>query len=76
VLIEAKGELEHGRFIDWVERDLRFGIGQDGDRGLSLRKAQMLMFLTKNEVISNANHWYAFPRSPRQVAAILGFGGV
>jgi len=65
VLIEAKNELEHGQFIDWVERDLRFGTGQDGDRGLSLRKAQMLMFVAKNEVISNTNHWFAFPPSWR-----------
>jgi hypothetical protein len=26
VLIEAKNELEHGQFIDWVVNDLRFGI--------------------------------------------------
>jgi hypothetical protein len=65
VLIEAKDELEHGQFIDWVERDLRFGSGQEGDRGLSLRKAQMLMFVAKNEVISNANHWFVFPPSWR-----------
>jgi hypothetical protein len=65
VLIEAKKELEHGQFIDWVERDLRFGTGQDGDRGLSLRKAQMLMFVAKNEMISNTNHWFAFPPSWR-----------
>ncbi len=65
VLIEAKSELEHGQFIDWVERDLRFGAGQESDRRLSLRKAQMLMFVAKNEVISNANHWFAFPPSWR-----------
>lgn len=65
VLIEAKNELEHGQFIDWVERDLRFGAAQESDRKLSLRKAQMLMFVAKNEVISNANHWFAFPPSWR-----------
>lgn len=65
VLIEAKNELEHGQFIDWVERDLRFGTGQESDRRLSLRKAQMLMFVAKNEVISNVNHWFAFPPSWR-----------
>jgi hypothetical protein len=65
VLIEAKNELEHGQFIDWVERDLRFGPAQECGRGLGLRKVQMLMFLAKNEVISNANHWCAFPPSWR-----------
>jgi hypothetical protein len=29
VLIEAKNELEHGQFIDWVVNDLRFGIRKD-----------------------------------------------
>ena len=32
VLIEAKDELEHGQFIDWVVNDLRFGIRKDGSR--------------------------------------------
>ena len=31
VLIEAKNELEHGQFMDWVVRDLRFGTTR-GDR--------------------------------------------
>ena len=61
VLIEAKNELEHGQFGDWVVRDLQFGDPQEGGRQISLRKAQMLMFVAKNEVISNANHWFAFP---------------
>ena len=65
VLIEAKNELEHGQFIDWVVNDLRFGIRKDGSRPADLRKAQMLMFLARNEVISNACHWHAFPPSPR-----------
>ena len=63
VLIEAKNELEHGQFIDWVVRELRFGTRKDGSRPADLRKAQILMFLARNEVISNANHWYAFPPS-------------
>src|ERR1700732_5089116 len=45
VLIEAKNELEHGQFIDWVVRELRFGPAQECGRGLGLRKVQMLMFL-------------------------------
>ena len=65
VLIEAKNELEHGQFIDWVVRELRFGSVKDGSRIADLRKAQMLMFLARNEVISNACHWHAFPPSPR-----------
>ena len=65
VLIEAKNELEHGQFIDWVVNDLRFGIRRDGGRPADLRKAQMLMFLARNEVISNACHWHAFPPSLR-----------
>ena len=65
VLIEAKNELEHGQFIDWVVNDLRFGLRKDGGRPADLRKAQMLMFLARNEVISNACHWHAFPPSPR-----------
>ena len=63
VLIEAKSELEHGQFIDWVVGDLQFGTR--GNRGPDLRKAQILMFLARNEVISNASHWHAFPPSPR-----------
>ena len=65
VLIEAKNELEHGQFIDWVVNDLRFGIRKDGSRPADLRQAQMLMFLARNEVISNACHWHAFPPSLR-----------
>ena len=65
MLIEAKNELEHGQFIDWVVNDLRFGIRKDGSRPADLRKAQMLMFLARNEVISNACHWHAFPPSLR-----------
>jgi hypothetical protein len=30
VLIEAKNELEHGQFIEWVACDLRFGDPQEG----------------------------------------------
>jgi hypothetical protein len=65
VLIEAKNELEHGQFIEWVVCDLRFGGPEEGGRQIGLRKAQMLMFLAKNEVISNANHWCVFPPSWR-----------
>ena len=65
VLIEAKSDLEHGQFIDWVVNDLRFGTRKDGNRPADLRKAQMLMFLARNEVISNACQWHAFPPSSR-----------
>ena len=65
VLIEAKNELEHGQFIDWVVRELRFGTRKDGSREADLRKAQILMFLARNEVLANASHWHAFPPSSR-----------
>ena len=45
--------------------ELRFGIRKEGSRVADLRKAQMLMFLARNEVISNACHWHAFPPSLR-----------
>jgi hypothetical protein len=63
VLIEAKTELEHGQFVDWVANDL--GFGTRGYREPNLRKAEMLMFLARNEVISNSCHWHEFPPSPR-----------
>jgi hypothetical protein len=65
VLIEAKDELEHGQFSDWVVQELRFGTRKDGSRESDLRKADMLMFLARNEVISNPCHWHDFPPSPR-----------
>jgi hypothetical protein len=37
VLIEAKNELEHGQFTDWVVRELRFGSRKDGSREVDLR---------------------------------------
>ena len=64
VLIEAN-ELEHGQFTDWVVRELRFGSRKDGSHEADLRKAEMLMFLARNELISNPCHWHAFPPSPR-----------
>jgi hypothetical protein len=65
VLIEAKETLDHGQFHDWVVSELRFGEQKPGTRGATIRKAQMLMDLARNEVLSNANHWFAFPPSPR-----------
>jgi uncharacterized coiled-coil protein SlyX len=63
VLIEAKNELEHGQFTDWVVNELRFGVRKVGVRDADIRKAEMLMFLARNEVISNSCHWHAFPPS-------------
>jgi hypothetical protein len=63
VLIDAKNELEHGQFTDWVVGELRFGTRKVGSREADLRKAEMLMFLARNEVISNPCHWHAFPPS-------------
>jgi hypothetical protein len=65
VLIEAKNELEHGQFTDWVVNELRFGTRKVGVRDADIRKAEMLMFLARNEVISNPCHWHDFPPSPR-----------
>ena len=64
VLIEAKNELEHGQLIDWVVRDLHLGTRKDGNREPHLRKAEMLMFLARNEIISNSCHWHDFPPLP------------
>jgi hypothetical protein len=65
VLIEAKSELEHGQFIDWVVNELRFGTRKAGVRDADIRKAELLMFLARNEVISKSCHWHDFPPSPR-----------
>jgi hypothetical protein len=66
VLIEAKDRIEHGKFTDWVDRELRFG-GQPKahSREANIRQAEMLMFLARHEVISNACHWHALPPSIR-----------
>ena len=60
VLIQAKGELEHGQFTDWVVNELRFGTQKAGSPHADIRKAEMLMFLARNEVISKSCHWHAF----------------
>ena len=65
VLIDAKNELEHGQFTDWVVTELRFGTRKAGVRDADIRKAEMLLFLARNEVISNPCHWHDFPPSPR-----------
>ena len=65
VLIEAKKKLPRGQFTNWVVRELRFGTRKDGSREADLRKAEMLMLLARNEVISNPCHWHALPPSPR-----------
>jgi hypothetical protein len=46
-------------------RELRFGARKDGSREVDLRNAEMLMFLARNEVISNPCHWHDFAPSPR-----------
>jgi hypothetical protein len=65
VLIEAKERIEHGRFSDWVVSEIRFGSRKDRSHEADLRKAEMLMFLARNEVISNPCHWHALPPSIR-----------
>jgi hypothetical protein len=54
VLIEAKEQLPHGQFLDWVEGELKFPV----------RDAQTLMYLARNEVISNAKNFAYLPPSP------------
>jgi hypothetical protein len=44
VLIEAKNELEHGQFADWVVRELRFGTRNPRNREANLRIAELLIF--------------------------------
>src|SRR5271156_3879967 len=51
VLIEAKNEIEHGQFTDWVVHELRFGTRKHSSPEADLRKAEMLMFLARIEVI-------------------------
>jgi hypothetical protein len=65
VLIEAKKKLPRGQFTDWVVRELRFGSRKDSSREADIRKAEMVMLLARNEVISNPCHWHAFPPSIR-----------
>jgi hypothetical protein len=64
VLIEAKSELKHGQFTNWLVDDLRFGKRLANGEA-DIRKAEMLMSLVRHEVISNPCHWHAFPPSPR-----------
>jgi hypothetical protein len=52
---------EPGRMASGTE--LRFGTRKVGVRDADIRKAEMLMFLARNEVISNPCHWHAFPPS-------------
>jgi hypothetical protein len=65
VLIEAKDQLEHGQFTDWVIRELRFGTRKTGSRDADIRKAEMLMQLARHEAMSDASNWHALPPSPR-----------
>ncbi len=66
VLIEAKKELPHGQFTDWVDRKLRFGAPtKTGSREANIRQAEMLMLLARQEVISKSCHWHALPPSIR-----------
>jgi hypothetical protein len=65
VLIEAKSQIEHGQFTDWVVRELRFGTQKHGSRVSDLRKAEMLMQLARHDVISKSCHRHDFPPSIR-----------
>jgi hypothetical protein len=52
-----------GNLTDWVVRELRFGVRKDGNGDPDIRKAEMLMYLARNEVVSNPCHWHAFVMS-------------
>jgi Protein of unknown function (DUF3102) len=55
ILQEAKDSLEHGQWLFWLENHLQFDV----------RQAQMLIFLSKNPVLSNACNYTHLPVSPR-----------
>jgi hypothetical protein len=55
ILLEAKSKLPHGQWLPWIEQDLRIGI----------RSAQILMFIARHPVISNATQESYLPPSPR-----------
>ena len=63
LLIEAKNELEHGQFAERVVNERRFGTQVVAKE--TCAKAEMLIFRSRNEVISNPCHRHAFPPSPR-----------
>lgn len=65
VLIEAKSQLEYGQFLNWVVKELRLGERRPGKGRYNIRKAEMLMFLARHEVIGNSCNFHAFPPSPR-----------
>ena len=57
---DGRPPLPHGKFIDWVTRDLRLG-----DEKIGIRKADVLMNIARHEVLSNSHHWYRLPSSWR-----------
>jgi hypothetical protein len=61
VLINAKSELGHGHFTNWVTNELKYG---------NMRSAEMQMQLARHNVISNPSHWHAFPPSVRTLHVI------
>jgi hypothetical protein len=61
VLIDGKDQLnKRGQFGDWLVLDLHFG-----EKKAALRKAEFLMQLSRNDVMSNPCHWHDLPPSPR-----------
>jgi ClpX C4-type zinc finger len=51
LLIEAKGQLDHGEFLLMIDTDLPFGA----------RTAQMLMQIASHEVLANTKYYFALP---------------
>ena len=69
VLIGPRANSSTVSLPHWVVRDACIWHRKDGSRPADLRKAQILMFLARNEVISNACHWHAFPPTADAVGA-------
>jgi len=53
VLIEAKNELDHRQFTDWVVNELRFGTRKAGKREADVRQKCSCFW-------ANPCHWHAF----------------
>jgi hypothetical protein len=68
VCIKAKNQLPHGEFTDWAWEVVSSRKCRDPD--VARRKADLLMGLVEDPVISNRCHWHRFPPSPRTLDEI------
>lgn len=60
-VVDGKKQLDHGEFTPWVVNELK----------LSTRAAQWMMNVARDEVLSNPNHWFAFPPSWRTLSELV-----